>query len=145
MSTANDWAMRLLSLYEEGRSDIEVCKELGITKRQFNNYIAQSPGFRQLVEKGRDLAEAWWMEQSRGALRDRDFNTGLWNKHMQNRYGWTDKQDTRSANVNLEGDVAKLTEELKMKLNTILPLVSEEKKQALLEHIEVQEERGNDS
>lgn len=136
MNQGRDWTQRLLELYEEGRSDIEVCKELGITKRQFNNYITQSPGFRQLVEMGRDRAEAWWMEQSRGSLRDRDFNTVLWNKHMQNRYGWSDKQDTRSANVNLEGDVEKLTLELKQKLNTILPLISEEKKQALLQHVD---------
>lgn len=144
MSLGRDWAKRLLSLYEEGRSDVEVCKELGITKRQFTNYLQQSSGFRQLVEAGRDRAESWWMEQSRLAIRDRDFNTALWNKHMQNRYGWTDKTDTRNANVTADLDVKQLTEEFKNKMATILPMIGEEKAAQLLEHAGAVSEPASD-
>jgi len=47
---------------------------------------------------GRTISESWWMEKGRKNLWNKDFNTGLYNFQMKNRFGWADKVDTGEKN-----------------------------------------------
>lgn len=108
------WIETMLNLYSEGRGDIEVCKELKITRKQFNQYCADVPAFADLVERGRDYAEAWWMEQGRTNMKNKEFVFAIWQANMVNRYNWGSKKEAAGVSPNLNVD--KLREELFLKM-----------------------------
>lgn len=108
------WIETMLDLYQAGRADVEVCKELRITRKQFETYMAEVPAFAELVQRGRDYAEAWWLEQGRVNLKNKDFVTALWTYNLANRYGWSSKRETSQVDPNLNID--KLKDELRKAL-----------------------------
>lgn len=112
-------ADQIIDLYKQGMSDVEVCRELEITKRQFEKMKAVNPIFRAVVERGNDYAEAWNLEQSRVNLHNKDFNTTLFNTRMQNLYAWSQKVDQNTKALNVNAEMSK--EELLKKLESYLP------------------------
>jgi hypothetical protein len=104
------WIETLLSLYSEGMSDAEVIKELKITRQQFDDYCRDVPAFAELVARGRDYSEAWWLTQGRVNLKNKDFVTALWVFNVKNRLGWGDKKELPD-NSNFNYD--KINEELR--------------------------------
>lgn len=112
-------ADQIIDLYKQGMSDVEVCRELEITKRQFEKMKAVNPIFRAVVERGNDYAEAWNLEQSRVNLHNKDFNTTLFNTRMMNMFGWSQKVDQNTKALNVNAEMSK--EELLKKLESYLP------------------------
>lgn len=112
-------AAEIIELYRAGYSDVEVCAELGITKRQFQKMCATNPLFRDVVERGNDYAEAWNLAQSRLNLQNKEFNTTLFNSRMSNLYGWAQKVDQSTKALNVNAEMSK--EELLKKLESYLP------------------------
>lgn len=131
---SENWVTQMIALYTEGRHDTEVRRELGITKRQWDSYMTRSREFVELVEWGRELAEAWHYEQSRVNLQNKEFNTTLYKTRMSNIYGWADKVDNRNANANLQMDAEQLRKELGDRLPEVLRLIGKDEAAALLEH-----------
>ena len=105
-----EWIETMLSLYESGRSDVEVCKELKITRKQFDQYCSEVPAFAALVERGRDYSEAWWLEQGRVNLKNKEFVTALWQFNVINRLGWSNK---REASPDQHQNLDKIRDELR--------------------------------
>jgi hypothetical protein len=116
----------MVTLYAEGRSDLAVCKEIGLSKKRFNHYYDNNPSFRELVDYGRELAQAWWEDQSRINLQNKDFNANLYKTRMANAYGWHDKVQTDNKNVNAEMDLARLRQELVDRLPEVMKLIPAE-------------------
>lgn len=106
------WIHDMIEAYDNGKTDIQVCKILGISSKQFQDYYNKVPEFRDLVDAGREHCYAYWLDQaqegmlSKGA-RDAAFHSAF----MQNMFNWTTKSDTRSANI----DVNTLSKEDAMK------------------------------
>jgi len=91
--TPSKWA-ELLSLYEEGASDVEVCKLLKLTQPKFDKLYSESEPFAAIIDWGRTLSTAWWYETLRKNVKNKTFNTVLFNFAMKNLHGWADKVDT---------------------------------------------------
>lgn len=90
---ANKWD-QIKALYAEGGSDVEVARLMELSETEFYQFEHDHPAFATFLAKGRTLAKAWWYEQSRRNVRNKEFNTSLYNFAMKNRYGWADKVDT---------------------------------------------------
>lgn len=84
----------VLALYEEGASDVEVCKYLSMTSAQFDRTYADVEAFSRIVDYGRTLSKAWWYETLRKNVRNKAFNTALFNFAMKNLHGWADKVES---------------------------------------------------
>lgn len=110
--TPDNWVEILKREYENGASDIEVCKAINMTKATFNKNMESSPNFRKLVEYGRTLSEAWWMGHARTALFNRAMNTNMWAMVMRNRFGWTDKSQEVADVPNNQRSVEEAREQL---------------------------------
>lgn len=117
---SNDWVSKMTSSYKEGMSDVEVCREIDITMKTFNEMYHENEGFKKLVDYGRMLSNAWWMEQGRKNLWNREFSTSLWNFNMKNRFGWADKTEV---NNTMEDNPNMNLDDLRMRLHKAIPKV----------------------
>ena len=105
-ATANLWH-QVRQAYAEGYSDVEVMRLMRVTKARFYELMAESDDFREFVEMGRVLSEAWWMEQGRTNLKPKQgerFDTALFTFMTKNRFGWSEK-----LGVNDKADLDSLT------------------------------------
>lgn len=115
------WLKKMIMLYDEGRDDYEVCRELNLTIKQFEDYRAQSKKFCELVDRGRDYAKAFWLKLNRlGSQKKLDVSTDLVKWNMTNRYNWGQKSEVR-ATENVHVDAQKVEDELRK----ILPDLNE--------------------
>lgn len=118
MSPVNESPTNIFDLIEEaytkGASDIEVCKILKIRPNKFEERYLRDSSFRELIDIGRMLRRAYWMEQGRINLTNPKFNRNMWRDFMYNEFGWSDKS-TISTDVK-----EKSTEEL---MNELGPTV----------------------
>jgi len=111
------WADKLVRLYSEGASDVEVCAELKLSNRQFLSKERDDPVFAELVEFGRLASKAWWMQIGRKAAKlgspAQAFN--FWSANMKNRFGWNDKTEISEGRTT----DSLSTDEIKSKLNKL--------------------------
>jgi|AntAceMinimDraft_6_1070360.scaffolds.fasta_scaffold26428_2 hypothetical protein len=118
-----NWTGKVLALYGQGRKDLAICKELGMTKRQFEMAINSSSGFKDMVEFGRELSQNFWEEQSRLNLENKEFNTTLYKMHMQQFHGWSDKAETKGSQTLSASDIDKLKHQVVDRLPELMKLV----------------------
>ena len=85
----------IIELMSEGASIEEVAAELGVVKQTLYNWMNSYPEFKEAKMRGEQLSKAWWMRQGRIALRDKEFSPTLFYMNMKNRFGWSDKQETK--------------------------------------------------
>lgn len=86
---------RVVELMAQGYAKVEVAVDLGISRETLNAWSndPEKPEFSDAVTKGEEASEAWWLGQGRSALREREFNHGLWYMNMKNRHGWRDRTE----------------------------------------------------
>lgn len=108
----NGWVADMIKYYDQGMADEEVCRELNITMKQFESHCIDSPAFKDLVDRGRDYAKAFWLKFNRlAAQKQLDASSDLLKFLMINRYGYGQKNDLSKTNVE-PLDRAKIEEQL---------------------------------
>jgi hypothetical protein len=90
------WEGIIAEEYLAGASDIEVMAKLRITRKFWDILLTdpESVEFREVVEFGRLLSQAWWLTEGRVNLKERQFNSSLWYMNMKNRFGWSEKTES---------------------------------------------------
>ncbi len=83
----------VLELMREGKSIVNCCAELDISRETFYSWMEKHKEFHDTVKRGMELSEHWWQEKARENLDSNQFNSTLWYMNMKNRFKWTDKQE----------------------------------------------------
>lgn len=103
-----NWSEKIIDLYTEGGSDAEVAASLRVTIKAFYKNMEDNPAFKELVEFGRTLSQAWWESQFRKNVKNKNFNSTLLTFYMKNKHGWADKVESSSTSDNLNVNLDEL-------------------------------------
>ena len=103
---------KILPMFKNGESIVEVCAQLGISRDTFYDWIKIHDDFSDTIKRGLELSEAWWSRLGRnGAAGKAKIQPATWIFNMKNRFKWTDKvevneTDDFSAPAFYEGELA---------------------------------------
>ena len=95
-----DWKEHILKESSEGASIVELSVDLDICRETFYALSEREPEFSDTVKKCKQLSEAWWKRKGRTNLDSKTFSYVGWYMNMKNRFGWADKQETKTDNTN---------------------------------------------
>ena len=94
------------ALFDQGGTIVEASRLMGINRSTLHRWATgkdkEKQKFREVVEIGKEAAEAWWIRQGRDNLETRGFNHGLWLMNMVNRFGWTSSHSKKEEKKEVE-------------------------------------------
>lgn len=112
------WKDRILTMYAEGASDVEVKAWIYQQRGSYSNdlwerWINEEPEFSETIKVGKTVSEAWWERSGRKNLNNKDFSYTGWYMNMKNRFGWKDKQEIQQSTTIKDQriDATKLTDD----------------------------------
>lgn len=92
-----EYCKRTLKLMEDGKSICHLAKEFKVNRDTIYQWAKDNPEFSDTLAEGRDLAEAFWMNEGEAGLWNQgqgiSFNATVWKYFMANRFDWRDKQE----------------------------------------------------
>jgi len=126
---SDDWPAKILALYEQGASDVEIKAEIYKMRGSFSNdlfdrWLEEEPEFSKTIKIGRLLSHAYWERSGRVSLTNKDFSYTGWYMNMKNRFGWRDKQE-----IEHQGDIGihqMSDEQLDMRLKALISATTPE-------------------
>jgi len=77
---------QIIALGAEGKSQAQISAEIGVPRATMYRWAKEHDDFRAAISRAKDLELAWWEEQARANLGDRNFNAALWQKSMAGRF-----------------------------------------------------------
>lgn len=86
---------QIIGYFKEGMSKWEIGLKLNICEDTFYEWQKSNPQFSEAVKKGEWFSQGKWMCDARESMRDKEFNSTLWYMNMKNRFGWTDRKETK--------------------------------------------------
>lgn len=86
-------AHTIISEMQVGATIEEVCVKMRVSKDTFYKWCEEYEVLTYAKKRGIELAKAWWLEQSRVNLKDKNFSATLFYMNMKNRFGWRDKSE----------------------------------------------------
>lgn len=101
-----DWEKKVMDLADQGACVIELCVYAldGISRDLFNRFYEEEPKFSLVINKTAKVAEAWWRQQGRINLENKEFQTKLYVVNMINRF-----DGFKSTYVHSQSNIDKLT------------------------------------
>lgn len=82
-------------MMSDGQSIVEVAAQFKVDRKTILRWIKTYPDFKEAVDLGLTLSQAWWEEQGRINLNDSSFNYPGWFKQMKNKWfeDWKDQHE----------------------------------------------------
>lgn len=92
----DNWEEKILDLAKIGGSIVEIAVELDISRKTLYNLAERDKYFLHTISKCKRYCEAWWLRKGRTELENKDFSATLFYMNMKNRFGWSDKHETKN-------------------------------------------------
>lgn len=95
---------QLLELMATGAKDCDVYAKWDISKDTFYRWLREHPEFKEAYEKGLPKAQSVWEDVGKQGMMGhiKGFNFNAWIAFMNNKFGWTPKnQEGTTNNINI--------------------------------------------
>ena len=99
-----DWKERIYEMFGEGDAEINVVVDMGLTRSIHKRFCTDYKEYSEVIEKGKEMSESWWLRQGKKGLNDKSYQTGFYAFNMKNRFGWRDTPLSANAGANPLGD-----------------------------------------
>ena len=123
------WEEHMLQIYASGKFDVNAMVGIRVTKRRFEDLYHTDDIFKQLVEYGRTLSEAFWHGLPADNTTNRNFNTPLFSMVMKNQFGWAEKTEIKATQDISNMTLEQLEQEMKNHSTTMRTLINSEAKE----------------
>jgi len=91
-----EWKDIIINIMQEGGHVTAVLKALNISRGLHSKHYEQNDEYHETIDKGKLLAEAWWTEQGRANVANKNFNNTLFIFMMKAVFRWKDTHPTTS-------------------------------------------------
>lgn len=83
----------IIEYYQHGAADVQICRNLGICRDTFYEWVKNRPEFARAVKVGKQISEAWWIDKAQDSIdKGLKLDSKVWNANMKNRFGWRDNR-----------------------------------------------------
>jgi hypothetical protein len=87
-----DWKEKLFAAANEGASKLEMMVAVGVGDSAWDTLQEDNEEFRLAIQRAKQLSQVWWERKGRELTENGSAVT--WKFNMQNRFGWSEKNDT---------------------------------------------------
>ena len=105
-SYTDDMPSKIIDLMYDGKSIEEACHELKICSSTHYNWQAQHDEYKHAVEIGEKFSLGWHLKIARENFQNKEFNNGLYNIIMQNKFGFNKKVE-QNVSITTHEDILK--------------------------------------
>ena len=86
----------------KGKSITQLAREIGVSKSTVYLWAEQHETFSDALQQGRELSQAFWEDELVDMMYNKDVNSPLVKLYFANRFGWSDKAETKNENANVK-------------------------------------------
>ena len=88
-----------IKLASQGMSEVEIAAEFGVSVGTMRKWAEKFEEFNTAFEVGASMYEAWWLQEGKENLDNRNYNVGLYKFITGNQLGYSDKMESKNLNV----------------------------------------------
>lgn len=77
---------RVIALGKQGYSRAEIASDLDCSRQTLANWEKEHSEFLDALKRARDESLAWWEQQARKGLTNKNFNATIWSKSVSGRF-----------------------------------------------------------
>ena len=84
------------SFLASGKSITQLAKHLNVSKSTIYKWAEENTKFSDALSIGREFSQAHWEDRLEDMMFDKEINTPLVKLYFANRFGWSDKTETKN-------------------------------------------------
>lgn len=85
-----------------GKSVTQLAKHLNVAKSTVYKWAEENKAFSDALELGKEFSQAYWEDELENMMYNKEVNSPLVKLYFANRFGWSDKTETKNENANVE-------------------------------------------
>lgn len=79
-----------------GKSVTQLARHLNVSKSTVYKWASENKSFSDALSIGREFSQAHWEDKLEQMMYDKEINTPLVKLYFANRFGWSDKSETKT-------------------------------------------------
>lgn len=87
---------------KKGKSITQLARELKVSKSTVYLWAEVHERFSDALQQGRELSQAFWEDELIDMMYNKEVNSPLVKLYFANRFGWSDKAETKNENANVK-------------------------------------------
>lgn len=100
-----------------GKSVTQLAKHLNVAKSTIYKWAEENQEFSDALELGKEFSQAYWENELENMMYNKEVNSPLVKLYFANRFGWSDKTETKNDHTSSDGSMTPTKIELVVATN----------------------------
>lgn len=101
----------------KGKSVTQLAKHLNVSKSTVYKWAEENKAFSDALELGKEFSQAYWENELENMMYNKEVNSPLVKLYFANRFGWSDKTETKNDHTSSDGSMTPTKIELVVATN----------------------------